>query len=122
MGLFVRNKIVLKGGHFILAEHWGLGTAPQVPHQIHGPLLLHRALRHKICVLHLIVEVIHQASAGIDGVARHNAVEIAVRPHGDTAVVQQIGIVALVNSPVGVEEFHMLVQPSAVLEGRLQGF
>ena len=116
----VADKQPLKGGHFPPAEQGRTAAAPQKPEEILPPLAFRRAPPGVIPLPGHGFGVVNKGFAGQHLPVHVKLGEGTVLLHGDTAVEQQVLVAAEVHPALGVEEFHMLLQLLALLEGKPQ--
>ena len=107
---FFLDKVLFKGGHLFFAEQRGTGTAPQVPHGIEPNLPFGGAGGGKISKAGKLVEPLHQISAAEFNIIKTQRFIRAILIHRNTAMVEQIAIVGLVDAAFGKQKAGMALQ------------
>ena len=114
MKRLVRKKSALEESHFVLAVERRNSSAPEIPHEVAGVLLLRAAA--EICLIRKLAQLVKQSLARVLHALYADALEPALIVHRYTAVKQQIIVAGLVHSALCVYETDMPLQLFAVAE------
>src|SRR5699024_1707322 len=115
----IRDKISLKGRHFILAEKRGIGSRPDIPQDISAFslfLTVHGVKRSAdISFQHIV-----QFPAFTGSAVNLYFFQASVLIEGDTAVEKKIPVIDLIQSAFIQKKADMFLQSLAVAESRFQ--
>ena len=119
MRFLIRDKISLKGRHFILAEKRGIGSRPDIPQDISAFslfLTVHGVKRSAdISFQHIV-----QFPAFTGSAVNLYFFQASVLIEGDTAVEKKIPVIDLIQSAFIQKKADMFLQSLAVAESRFQ--
>ena len=104
------HKIALKGGHFILAEHRRIRAGPDIPDIILCPSHSRRVILGIVPLSGIIIQNVVQLPSPVLFAVNIHRLEISVLVQRHAAMIKQIGIMNLIQSPVGVKETHVPLQ------------
>ena len=119
-GGIVGNKVSLKGCDLVFAAQRGMGAAPQVPHQIQRVFAFFRMAGRVGGDPDNVVILIQHGTAGILFAVDGGLMKSTVLIHRDTAMIEQIAVVDLIDGAVVQQEFKVALQPDAVAERKGQ--
>lgn len=116
----VFDEIAFKRGHFPFAEQWGIRAAPQIPEHVQAALFFGVVLAGEVAFADDFFDVVHKFHWANLLFTDNVGAEGAVGVHGDTAMIEQVGVVDQVHAAFGKQETGVFLQAFAVGEGAFQ--
>ena len=113
----VAHEVTLEGGHLVFVERGGVGTAPHIPHIVHGKGFGLGALLAEVGAAHQLVGLLQEFVPPVFLLPDADVLEAAVGVEGHGGVIEQVAVADEVHAAVGVEAAHVLAQLLAVHEG-----
>ena len=119
MVFLIGGEVAFEGGHLPLAEHGGLGSTPEIPHEVHRIPLSLGSLRSIVGLGDDEIQIVHEGLAGLELPVDGNAVEFPIFRHGQAAMVEEVPVHGQVGRAPGEEEGIVALEAFGVEEGGL---